>query len=70
MKRDLLPETKLSCNQGGCVLIEDKGEVVIIRDSKNPYQPGLVFGADEYAEFRRRIIDAELERVKHELFGI
>ncbi|TYB49803.1 DUF397 domain-containing protein [Actinomadura chibensis] len=70
MNRVPLPETRRSCNQGGCVVVEDLGEVVIIRDSKNPYQPGLVFGAAEYAEHRRRIIDGELERVKRELFGI
>lgn len=46
----------MTCNDGGaCVLVEDLGDVVVIRDSKNPYQPGLVFSDAEYAAFRKRV---------------
>jgi hypothetical protein len=50
------PETKFACNGGaGCVIVERVAGAVVIRDSKNPYQPGLVFSRREYADFRRRV---------------
>lgn len=50
------PELEFRCNGGaGCVIVERIAGVFIIRDSKNPSQPGLVFSKKEYTEFRRRI---------------
>src|SRR5580698_4710101 len=49
------PETEFRCNGGGgCVLVERIAGAFVIRDSKNPTQPGLVFSRKEYADFRRR----------------
>jgi Domain of unknown function (DUF397) len=49
-------EFTLTCNGGGgCVVVERIAGAVVIRDSKNPYQPGLVFSGKEYADFRRRV---------------
>jgi len=53
-------DTRGLCNGGGgCVVAEHVAGMVILRDSKNPYQPGLVFSRKEYAAFRRRV-SAEL----------
>jgi hypothetical protein len=50
------PELGFRCNgPGGCVIVEHVAGAFVIRDSKNPYQPGLVFSRKEYAEFRRRV---------------
>lgn len=49
------PETGFRCNGGGCVIVEEVAGAVVIRDSKNPTQPGLVFSRHEYADFRRRV---------------
>jgi len=50
------PETDFACSGGGgCVIVERIAGAVVIRDSKNPYQPGLVFSRKEYADFRRRV---------------
>jgi Domain of unknown function (DUF397) len=50
------PETTFKCNGGGgCVVVERVAGAVVIRDSKNPTQPGLVFSRKEYAAFRRRV---------------
>jgi Domain of unknown function (DUF397) len=51
-------EFELKCNGGaGCVIVEKAGGCIVIRDSKNPTQPGLVFSKKEYADFRRRVRD-------------
>lgn len=53
------PEFGSRCNGGGgCVIVERIAGAVVIRDSKNPYQPGLVFSRKEYADFRRRVLAA------------
>ncbi|TDE37669.1 DUF397 domain-containing protein [Actinomadura sp. 6K520] len=50
------PEFRLACNGGGgCVVVEHIADAVVIRDSKNLHQPGLVFSRREYADFRRRV---------------
>jgi len=50
------PELGFKCSGGGgCVVVERVAGAVVIRDSKNPYQPGLVFSRKEYAAFRRRV---------------
>jgi hypothetical protein len=50
------PETGFRCNGGGgCVIVERVAGAFVIRDSKNPHQPGLVFSRKEYADFRRRV---------------
>jgi Domain of unknown function (DUF397) len=50
------PEFTFACNGGGgCVVVEHIAGVVVIRDSKNPYQPGLIFSQSEYTDFRRRV---------------
>lgn len=50
------PEFRLACNGGGgCVVVEHIAGAVVIRDSKNPQQAGLVFSRREYAAFRRRV---------------
>jgi len=50
------PEFGFRCNGGGgCVVVERIAGAVVIRDSKNPYQAGLVFSRREYAAFRRRV---------------
>jgi hypothetical protein len=50
------PEFGFACNGGGgCVVVEHVAGAVVIRDSKNPYQPGLVFSRRECADFRRRV---------------
>jgi hypothetical protein len=36
-------------------VVEHIAGAVVIRDSKNPYQPGLIFSRREYADFRRRV---------------
>jgi len=49
-------EFAFACNGGGgCVVVEHIAGAVVIRDSKNPHQPGLVFSRREYADFRRRV---------------
>ncbi|MEU9844904.1 DUF397 domain-containing protein [Actinomadura sp. NPDC048032] len=50
-----MPEFDFRCDGGGCVIVERVAGAVVIRDSKNPYQPGLVFSRKEYADFRRRV---------------
>lgn len=51
------PEFGFRCNGGGgCVIVQHIVGAVVIRDSKNPYQPGLVFSRKEYADFRRRVL--------------
>jgi hypothetical protein len=50
------PEFAYRCSGGGgCVIVERVAGAIVIRDSKNPYQPGLVFSKKEYAAFRRRV---------------
>ncbi|HEU5024680.1 MAG TPA: DUF397 domain-containing protein [Spirillospora sp.] len=50
------PELEFACNGGGgCVIVEEMAGAVVIRDSKNPYQAGLVFSRKEYSDFRRRV---------------
>jgi len=57
-EKSIRPETEFRCNGGGgCVVVERVAGAVVIRDSKNPYQPGLVFSRKEYADFRRRVRD-------------
>ncbi len=49
-------ELEFRCNGGaGCVITERVGGCIVIRDSKNPTQAGLVFSKREYADFRRRV---------------
>lgn len=50
-----MPEFDFRCDGGGCVIVERVAGAVVIRDSKNPYQAGLVFSRKEYADFRRRV---------------
>lgn len=51
------PEFGFRCNGGGgCVIVQHLAGTVVIRDSKNPYQPGLVFSRKEYADFRHRVL--------------
>lgn len=51
-------ELEFRCNGGaGCVIVEKIAGCIVIRDSKNPAQPGLVFSRKEYAAFRRRVRD-------------
>ncbi len=58
------PEFGLACNGGGgCVIVERVAGTVVIRDSKNPYQPGLVFSKKEYADFRRRVQGGSWPRI-------
>jgi hypothetical protein len=60
---DNWPEFGFRCNGGGgCVIVERIAGTVVIRDSKNPAQPGLVFSKQEYAAFRRRVVDAPWRR--------
>lgn len=55
-EKSIWPEIEFVCSGGGgCVLVEQMAGAVVIRDSKNPYQPGLVFSRKEYADFRRRV---------------
>jgi hypothetical protein len=66
------PETgaRAACNGGGgCVIAERVAGMVILRDSKNPYQPGLVFSRKEYADFRRRVIGDSWPRLTLQLLG-
>jgi hypothetical protein len=57
------PEFEFMCNGGGgCVIVERIAEAIVIRDSKNPTQPGLVFSKREYAAFRRRVVNASWRR--------
>jgi len=50
------PEVGLACNGGGgCLVVDFVAGAVVIRDSKNPMQAGLVFSKREYADFRRRV---------------
>jgi Domain of unknown function (DUF397) len=60
---DKWPELGFACNGGGgCVIVERVAGAIVIRDSKNPTQPGLVFSKKEYAAFRRRMVDASWRR--------
>jgi hypothetical protein len=49
------PELSFRCDGGGCVIVEATAAGIVIRDSKNPARPGLVFSRSEYADFRRRV---------------
>lgn len=58
IESDNWPEFRFACNGGaGCVVVEKIAGAIVIRDSKNPFQPGLVFSKKEYADFRRRLRD-------------
>jgi hypothetical protein len=58
------PEFRFACNGGGgCVIVERIAGAVVIRDSKNLTQPGLVFSRKEYADFRRRVQDGSTRKV-------
>jgi hypothetical protein len=58
------PEFGFACNGGGgCVIVEKIAGAIVIRDSKNPAQPGLVFSKKEYADFRRRLREDTWPRV-------
>ncbi len=71
MSESIWPETELKCNGGGgCVVVERLAGAIVIRDSKNPYQPGLVFSRKEYADFRRRIRDDPWPRVLLRLLNV
>lgn len=60
---DKWSEFGLACNGGGgCVIVERVAGAIVIRDSKNPTQPGLVFSKKEYAAFRRRMVDVSWRR--------
>jgi Domain of unknown function (DUF397) len=48
-------EFDFQCDGGACVIVEKTAGSVVIRDSKNPALPGLVFTMREYADFRRRV---------------
>jgi Domain of unknown function (DUF397) len=48
-------EFDFRCNGGACIVVEKVAESVVIRDSKDPTRPGLVFSRREYADFRRRV---------------
>jgi hypothetical protein len=66
------PETdaKFACNGGGgCVIVERVADMIILRDSKNPYQPGLVFSRKEYAQFRCRVIGGGWPRLTAQLLA-
>lgn len=55
-EKTVWPETNFRCSGGGgCVIVERLAGAIVIRDSKNPTQPGLVFSRKEYADFRRRV---------------
>lgn len=55
-EKTVWPELGFKCSGGGgCVIVERVAGAFVIRDSKNPYQPGLVFSRKEYAAFRRRV---------------
>jgi len=57
------PEFRFACNGGGgCVIVQRIAGAIVIRDSKNPTQPGLVFSKKEYAAFRRRVVNAPWRR--------
>jgi hypothetical protein len=57
-ENDTWPEFGFRCGGGvNCVVVEKVAGCVVIRDSKNPAQPGLVFSRKEYADFRRRVRD-------------
>jgi Domain of unknown function (DUF397) len=63
LNSDNWPEFEFACNGGGgCVIVECIGGAIVIRDSKNPFQPGLVFSKKEYADFRRRVVNASWRR--------
>ena len=55
-------EFDFQCGGGACVIVEKTAGSVVIRDSKNPALPGLVFTKREYADFRRRVgtVDPQL----------
>ena len=56
-EKSIWPETEFACNGGGgCVIVDRVAGAVVIRDSKNPYQPGLVFSRKEYVDFRRVVL--------------
>lgn len=48
------PQTRSRCSGGGgCVIVEKLAGTFVVRDSKNPYQPGLVFSPQEWDDFLR-----------------
>jgi Domain of unknown function (DUF397) len=53
--KDRWPEVGFRCDGGDCVIVESTAAGIVIRDSKNPALPGLVFSRTEYAEFRCRV---------------
>jgi hypothetical protein len=48
-------EFNFRCDTHGCLIVEMTAAGVVIRDSKDPALPGLVFSKREYADFRRRV---------------
>lgn len=63
ISNDNWPEFEFACNGGGgCVIVERIAGAIVIRDSKNPNQPGLVFSKKEYAAFRSRVAQAPWRR--------
>jgi hypothetical protein len=58
------PEFEFACNGGGgCVIVRHVRGAVVISDSKNPWQPALVFSRKEYADFRRRVRGGSWPRI-------
>jgi hypothetical protein len=70
-EKPLWPEAdgRAACNGGACVIVERVAGMVILRDSKNPYQPGLVFSRGEYAAFRRRVVGDNWPRLAARLLA-
>jgi hypothetical protein len=64
-EKGIWPEFEFACNGGGgCVIVKHiAGAGVVISDSKNPCQPGLVFSRKEYADFRRRVQGGSWPRI-------
>ncbi len=59
------PEFKRSsrCTGGNCVEVAVTGDAALVRDSKNPDQPHLVFSAEAWREFAAGFQAGEFERL-------
>ena len=52
---DSWPELRRCNGGGGCVQVDNIAGCFVLRDTKNPMQPGLVFSRAEYMAFRNRL---------------
>ncbi|GII31049.1 DUF397 domain-containing protein [Planotetraspora mira] len=60
---DLDWRTASRCTGGNCVEVATAGEIVAVRDSKDPEGPVLVYTASEWSEFAAKVRKGQYDRL-------